>query len=114
MRPLILKGLDHMRLNRLLKSLLKTGVYIMDQATGHVERVSDRASQIADQTKSAIHPKDDHTLRNILSFAVGVGLGIGAGILLAPSSGAEIRGLIIDIVKGRISTKGPVAEAETL
>ena len=103
-----------MRLNRLLKSLLQTGVYIMDQATGHVERASDRASQLADQAKSIIHPKDDHTLRNILSFSVGVGLGVGAGILLAPSSGAEIRGSIIDMVKGRISTKGPVAGAETV
>jgi len=103
-----------MRLKRLLKSLLKTGVYVMDKATDHVERVSDRASQIADQAKSVIHPKEDHALRNTLSFAVGVGLGVGAGILLAPSSGAEIRGSIIDIVKGRISTKGPGTGAETL
>lgn len=103
-----------MRLNRVLKSLLKTGVYIMDQATDHVERVSDRASQIADQAKNVIHAKGDHTLRNTLSFAVGVGLGVGAGMLLAPSSGAEIRSSIIDTVKGRISTKGPVAGAETL
>lgn len=95
-----------MSLNKLLKSLLKTGVYFMDQATDRFERVSDRASQITDQVKSVIHPKDDHTLRNILSFAVGVGLGVGAGILLAPSSGTEIRASIIDTIKARISTKG--------
>ncbi|HET6179448.1 MAG TPA: hypothetical protein VFE61_21155 [Candidatus Sulfotelmatobacter sp.] len=103
-----------MKLKRLLKSLLKTGVYIMDQATGHIEQVSGRASQIADQAKSAIHAKDDHTLRNVLSFAVGVGLGVGAGMLLAPSSGADTRDSIMNMAKKRISTKGPGAGVETL
>ena len=42
---------------------------------------------------------EDHTLRNVLVFAAGVGVGIGAGMLLAPASGEEIRGSIGDKVQ---------------
>ncbi len=108
-----------MKWNRLLKSLLKTAVYIMDQTAEQVDRVSDRASELANQARSAmddatsaISPQQDHTLRNILSFAAGVGIGVGAGMLLAPSSGAEIRTSISDRVqdisdkvRGRRSTQ---------
>jgi YtxH-like protein len=101
-----------MRRNGLLKSLLKAAVYIMDQTAEQVDRASDRASQIADRAKSAICPEEDHTLRNILSFAAGVGVGVGAGLLFAPASGAEIRSSIgdrvhdiSDKVKERMSTQ---------
>ena len=63
------------------------------------DRVSDRGFHMAEQARSAIWPKEDHTLRNVLSFAAGMGLGIGAGILLAPASGAEIRSSISNRVK---------------
>ena len=88
-----------MKLNRLLKSLVKTAVYIMDQTTEQVDRASARASQIGDEAKSVIYPEEDRTLRNILSFAAGVGLGVGAGILLAPASGAEMRSSIAQRVQ---------------
>jgi gas vesicle protein len=96
-----------MRWNRLLKSLLKTTVYILDQSAEQVDRVADRTSEIRDQAKrvvdnaaSAIQPpREDHTLRNLVSFAAGVGLGVGAGILLAPASGVELRSSISDRVK---------------
>jgi hypothetical protein len=101
-----------MKWNSLLKSLLKTTVYIMDQTADRVDRVSDRASEIADDAKTAIFPEEDHTLRNILVFAAGVGVGVGAGLLLAPASGEEIRNSIGekvqdigDKVKGRISNR---------
>ena len=80
-----------MKLNRLLKSLLKAAVYIMDQTGEQVERVSDRASDVVAEAKQAVHPNDDHALRNALSFAAGIGLGVGVSILLAPASGAEVR-----------------------
>lgn len=99
LRPVGLKGRVTMKLHRLLKSLLKTAVYIMDQTSEQVERASDRASHIADEAKSVIYPEEDHTLRNILSFAAGVGLGVGAGILLAPASGAEMRSSISEKVQ---------------
>lgn len=109
-----------MRWDTLLKSLLKTTVYILDQAAEQVDRVADRTSEIRDQAKrvidnaaSAIQPqREDHTLRNLVSFAAGVGLGVGAGMLLAPASGVELRSSISDRVrdisdkvKGRVSTQ---------
>jgi YtxH-like protein len=98
---------SQMKLNGLLKSLLKTAVYIMDQTADQMDRASDRASHIASQAKSAvddatsaIYPQEDHTLRNLISFAAGVGIGVGAGMLFAPSSGAELRSSIGDRVQG--------------
>lgn len=105
-----------MRWNSVLKSLLKTAVYIMDQSTEQAERVSERASQMADDARSAIFPEEDHTLRNVLMFAAGVGVGVGAALLLAPSSGEELRNSIgekvqdiRDKVKDRVSGQNFVA-----
>src|SRR5580698_1136404 len=108
-----------MRWNKLLKSLLKTTVYILDQTAEQVDRVADRTSDITDQAKrvvnsaaGVIQPREDHTLRNLVSFAAGVGIGVGAGMLLAPASGGEIRDSIGDKVKditnkvkGRVSSQ---------
>jgi hypothetical protein len=84
----------------------------MDQTAERVDRASVRASQIADDAKTAIFPEEDHTLRNILVFAAGVGVGVGAGMLLAPASGEETRNSISekvqdisDRVKGRMSSQ---------
>ena len=84
----------------ILKSLLKTAVYILDQAdrttdirdrvSDSYDRVSDRVSDLADEGRRFIYG-EDHTLRNILLFAAGVGVGVSAGVLLAPASGSEIR-----------------------
>jgi len=108
-----------MKWNRLVKSLLKTTLYILDQTAEQVERVADSTSEITDQAKrvvnsaaSAIQPREDHTLRSIVSFAAGVGIGVGAGMLLAPASGGETRSSISDKVKdisnkvkGRVSAQ---------
>jgi hypothetical protein len=98
--------------NSILRSLLKTAVYIMDQTAEQVDRASDRASEIADEARSAIFPEEDHTLRNVLVFAAGVGVGVGAGLLLAPASGEDIRNSISekvqdirDQVRGRVSNR---------
>jgi len=88
-----------MKMNNLLKQILKTAVYIMDSTADSVDRVSDRASRMAEDARSAIYPEPDNTLRNILSFAAGVGVGVAAGILLAPQSGAELRSSIGDKVQ---------------
>src|SRR5205823_14735179 len=51
---------------------------------------------------------EDHTLRNFLAFAAGVGVGIGAGKLLAPSSGEELSNNITDKVQeitNRVSSR---------
>lgn len=88
-----------MKLNNVVKSILKTAVYIMDQTAEQVDRASDRASDLADEARNAIYPREDHTLRNLLAFAAGIGVGVGAGMLLAPSSGTELRSQISDKVQ---------------
>ncbi len=88
-----------MKLEKLVKSILKSVVYIMDETADRVDRVSDRASQLADHTKSVIYPNEGRTMRSIMSFAVGVGVGVAAGMLLAPSSGQELRENISDRVQ---------------
>lgn len=99
-----------MKWNSILKSMLKTAVYVMDQAGDRVDRATDRASDFADDARSIF--EEDHTLRNVLLFAAGVGVGVGAGLLLAPASGQEIRDSIgekvqdiSDKVKGRMSNQ---------
>ena len=87
-----------MKLNNLVKSILKTAVYLMDQAADTVDRASDRAVELAEDARSAVYPRHDRTLRNVVAFAAGVGVGVGAGILLAPSSGTELRNTIGDKV----------------
>lgn len=101
-----------MKWNSLLRSAMKTAVYLMDQTADQVERVSDRAADYAEDARSAIFPEEDHTLRNVLLFAAGVGVGVGAGLLLAPASGEETRNSIgekvqdiSDKVKGRMSNQ---------
>jgi gas vesicle protein len=103
-------------MNKLLKSVLKTAVYLLDQTEdaaydvrdrvgkgyGRVsDRVSDlsdefrdQAAELGDRASRLYKGDDDHTLNNILTFAAGVGIGIGAAILFAPASGEEIRSQI--------------------
>ena len=88
-----------MKLNSVLKSILKTAVYLMDQTADTVDRASSRASDFADDARDALYPREDHSFRNFLAFAAGVGVGIGAGMLLAPSSGSELRNNITDKVQ---------------
>jgi hypothetical protein len=96
-------------LNNLLKSILKTAVYFVEQsdrvASDVRERVSDeydgasdRISDLRDRARD-LYAGENHTMRNVLVFAAGVGVGIGAGMLLAPASGEEIRGSIGDKVQ---------------
>jgi YtxH-like protein len=93
-----------MKLSKLVRSILKTAVYVMDQTVDTVDRATDRASEFAEDARSAIYPRQDHTLRNVFAFAAGVGVGVGAGMLLAPSSGMELRNSISDKVQ-EISNK---------
>ena len=98
-----------MKLSRLVRSALKTAMYIMDQTAEQVDRASERASEMADNARNAIYPQQDHTLRNIVAFAAGIGVGVGAGMLLAPSSGTELRNSIGDKVQeisNRVRNRG--------
>lgn len=87
-----------MKLSNLIRPILKTAVYIMDQTAEQVDRVSERAAGLADDARDAVSPKD-HTLRNVLTFAAGIGVGVGVGLLFAPSSGTELRDSISNKVQ---------------
>ena len=95
-------------INNVLKSVLKTALYFLDQsdrvASDMRDRVSDSLDSAADRVSDLrnrahdLYEGESHTLRNVLTFAAGVGVGIGAGMLLAPASGEETRGSIGDRV----------------
>ena len=96
-------------INNVLKSVLKTALYFLDQsdrvASDMRDRVSDSLDSAADRVSDLRdraydrYEGESHTLRNMLTFAAGVGVGIGAGMLLAPASGEEIRGSIGDKIQ---------------
>jgi gas vesicle protein len=96
-------------MNNLIKSILKTAVYFLDQSdrlasdvrdrfSDTVDRASERVSDLRDQAQE-LYDGENHTMRNVLTFAAGVAIGVGAGMLLAPASGEEIRGSIGDKVQ---------------
>lgn len=84
-------------MHKLLKSVLRTAEYLLEQsgrAAGDMrERVSDGVSDLRDRTQS-LYARKDHTVRNVISFGAGLGLGIGVAILFAPTSGEETRNSI--------------------
>jgi hypothetical protein len=86
---------------KFFKSVLKTAAYLLEQsdrvaadvrdrAAEGVDRASDRVSDFRDRTRN-LYGHESHTLRSAISFAAGVVVGIGAGMLLAPASGRETR-----------------------
>jgi YtxH-like protein len=81
--------------NKFLRSLLKTGVYLLEQSDHTASDLRDRVkAQVEDLTfraRQAIRGQEDHTVRNAVSFAAGTALGIGVTILFAPASGEETR-----------------------
>jgi gas vesicle protein len=83
--------------NKLFKLLLKTAMFVLDQTSEQVDRASDSVSGMIDRGKEMIEPEDNR-MRNVISFAAGIGVGIGAAILFAPASGAETRSSI----KGKV------------
>ena len=109
-------------MNNLIKSILKTAVYFLDQTdrvAGDVrDRVSYGVNSAADQISALrsqahdLYDGENHTLRNVVTFAAGVGIGLGAALLFAPSSGEEIRNSIGekvqdigDRVRGRFNSE---------
>ena len=96
-------------MNNLIRSILKTAVFFLEQTdrftsdvrervADGVERAADRVSDLRERAED-LYSGDDHTVRNVLTFAAGVGVGIGAALLFAPASGEEIRGQIGDKVR---------------
>ena len=89
-----------MNLNKLLRTALKTGLYFLEQsdkATAPMRKqVRDQVEDLTDRTRQAILGPEDHTVRNVVSVAAGVGLGIALGMLFAPASGEETRRSLVE------------------
>ena len=85
-------------MNKLLKSLLRTGIYFLDQPDRAVETLRERIKEDVDEVGRRFRG-EDHTLRYILTFAAGVGVGFGVGMLTAPASGEESRSAIAGKVR---------------
>jgi hypothetical protein len=87
-------------MNKLLKSVLNAATYLVEQSdrvatelrarAADVDRFGDQVSDIRDRTRN-ISGNESHRLRSAISFAAGVGIGLGAALLLAPASGRETR-----------------------
>jgi hypothetical protein len=97
------------RATNLLKSILKTAVFLMDE-TGDTandvrdrvsqgfDRASDRVSDLGERTRD-FYTGENRALRSALMFGAGLAVGVGAGLLLAPASGEETRDAIGDKVE---------------
>lgn len=96
-------------MTKLLNSVLKTAVYFLEQsdrvaadmrdrASDTLNRAADRVSDLRDRAQD-LYEGEDHTVRNVITFAAGVAIGVGAGLLFAPASGKEIRNSIEDKVQ---------------
>jgi hypothetical protein len=85
-------------MNKLLKSLLQTGLYFLEQPDRAAQAVRERVKEGIDEAARKFEG-EDHTLRYVLAFAAGVGVGLGVGMLTAPSSGEESRSAIAGKVR---------------
>ncbi len=85
-------------MNKLLKSLLQTGLYFIDHPDRAAEAVRERVKEDIGEVGRKSQG-EDHTLGYVLSFAVGVGVGLGVGMLTAPTSGEESRSAIAGKVR---------------
>ena len=123
-------------MNRLLKTLLGVGLYLLersdnatknarDQAADRIEDLRDAAQEKYEtatdrvrRASRAIRGADNDVLRNTLFFAAGIGVGVGVGLILAPASGDETRSVIAgkvhdmgDRVRRQFSSEGATGTA---
>jgi len=89
--------------NKFLRSLLKAGVYLLEQSDHAAADIRDRAKarveDLTDRAGRAIRGQEDHTVRDAISFAAGAALGVGVAILFAPASGEETRSALAGKVR---------------
>jgi hypothetical protein len=90
--------------NKYARFIFRTALNLLDEYRNPLERASDRVSDLMDRGKDLVDrgqaiASPNHTLRNIISFATGIGVGVGAALLLAPSNGSELRQSMKDRVQ---------------
>jgi hypothetical protein len=103
-------------MNKFLKLLLGTSLYLIEQSDNATKKARDSAAeQIEDlhdvarqkyqtaatrvaRASRAMRGEDSDVVGNALRFVAGVGIGIGVGLVLAPASGEETRNVIAGTV----------------
>jgi hypothetical protein len=105
-RPICVSRKD--KVNKFLKLLLGTGLYLLEQdhttknkrarTAGQIDdfrddvlRKYDAAADRVGKASRALRGEDDHAFGNALRFATAIGVGISVGVLLAPASGQKTR-----------------------
>jgi hypothetical protein len=122
-------------MKKLLKTLLGTSLYLLEQSDGAHE-MRDRAGRKIDDFRDSVQQKyedaaervakasrairrgDNPALGNAVRLAAGIGVGIGLGLLFAPASGQDTRRAIAggvqqfgDKVRKRVSSERARAAA---
>jgi gas vesicle protein len=105
-------------MTNLIKSILRTAVYFLDQTDRVASNMRDRVSTTADRAADKLsdirdqahdlYEDDNNLLGNVLAFAAGVGVGVGVAVLFAPASGEEIRSSIgqkVQDIGGRVRNR---------
>jgi hypothetical protein len=104
------------KMKKLLKTLLGTSLYLLEQSDG-AQKGRDRAASRIDDFRDAVQQKyedaagrvakasrairgeDNPALGNAVRLAAGIGIGIGLGLLFAPASGQDTRRAIVGCVQ---------------
>jgi len=103
-------------MKKLLKTLLGTSLYLLEQSDG-ARKGRDRAASRIDDSRDVVQQKyedaadrvakasrairgeDNPALGNAVRLAAGIGVGIGLGLLFAPASGQDTRRAIVGSVQ---------------
>jgi hypothetical protein len=104
-------------MNKFLKLLLGTTLYVLERSDQSTKKMRNRAadnlgdlrdmaqekyataSDRVSRATDALMGEDRRILGNVLSLAAGIGIGVGIGLIFAPASGAETRDAIADRVQ---------------
>jgi gas vesicle protein len=78
-----------------LTRVFRTALDVLDLYDGASTAARDRVGDLVDRARKVFRSQRSYPFRNVASLAVGTGLGLGAGLLLAPASGAETRREIV-------------------
>jgi gas vesicle protein len=107
---------------KLWKTLVRTGLYLLEDPDRAMRDVQNRMWSGVDRVRDSVDDMqrrisgEDHSMRYALLFAAGVGVGVGVGLLAAPARGEETRAAISNNVrevasrvKSRVSQEGDLA-----
>jgi hypothetical protein len=122
-------------MKKLLKTLLGTSLYLLEQSDG-AQKAHDRATRKINGLRDAVQQKyedaadrvakasrairgeDNPALGNAVRLTAGIGVGLGLGLLFAPASGQQTRSAIAgrvqlfsDKIRKRVSSERTRAAA---